>query len=143
MSIVVQELTPSLLADWLAFFDNEAFADSPEWAGCYCHFYHVDDREKEFDTRTPSENRAAAGWLIVSGALREYLAYSGTRPVGWCQAAPRAAIPNLARDASRAPDDDPGVGSIVCFIVAPAYRRQGVAARLLEAACEGLRAQGM
>jgi GNAT superfamily N-acetyltransferase len=41
-------------------------------------------------------------------------------------------------------DDDPSpIGSIVCFVIAPPYRRQGVARRLLAAACDGLREQGL
>ena len=35
------------------------------------------------------------------------------------------------------------VGSIVCFVVAQPFRGQGIARRLLEAACEGFRARGM
>ena len=30
--------------DFLHFFDHErglAFADNPDWAKCYCHYYHV------------------------------------------------------------------------------------------------------
>ena len=35
------------------------------------------------------------------------------------------------------------IGEITCFVVAKAHRRTGVARGLLEAACEGLRAQGL
>ena len=40
------------------------------------------------------------------------------------------------------PDAD-RLGQITCFVVAPAHRRSGVARALLDAACEGLRAQGL
>jgi len=42
--LTVKPLTPALGADFLRFFDHErgaAFADNPEWAKCYCHFYQV------------------------------------------------------------------------------------------------------
>jgi ribosomal protein S18 acetylase RimI-like enzyme len=38
---------------------------------------------------------------------------------------------------------DPKVGAIVCFVVAPDQRRQGIATTLLEAALEHLRKRGM
>lgn len=54
------------------------------------------------------------------------LAYSGRRIVGWCNATARAEF------ASVATGDDEGVASVVCFVVAPPYRRHGVASDLLE-----------
>ncbi len=40
-------------------------------------------------------------------------------------------------------DDLERVGAIVCFVVAQPHRRQGIARRLLDAACEGFRRQGL
>jgi GNAT superfamily N-acetyltransferase len=141
--IVVQRLTPELLDDWLEFFDREAFADNPDWAGCYCYWFHADDDEKDWELRTPQENRAASIALIGEGRLRGYLAYVDGHPVGWCNAAPRLSIRNIANDEALAVDDAYEVGSIVCFVVAPAFRKQGVAATLLEAACAGFRDAGL
>jgi GNAT superfamily N-acetyltransferase len=141
--VVIRQLTPSLLDDWLGFFDHDAFADNPEWSGCYCCFYHADHDQTDWDSRTAEENRAASIGLIGAGRLRGYLAYIGGRPVGWCQAAPRLGIPNIANDTALAASDSDEVGSIVCFIVAPAFRKQGVATRLLDAACAGLREGGL
>jgi GNAT superfamily N-acetyltransferase len=45
-------------------------------------------------------------------------------------------LPRILKDPETPTD---GIGSIFCFVVAAPYRRQGVAARLLEAACEYLR----
>jgi GNAT superfamily N-acetyltransferase len=140
---VVRELTPDLLSDWLAFFDHDAFADHAEWAGCYCHFFHADHTEKDWDARTAEENRAASSALILSGRLRGYLAYLDEKPAGWCQAAPRWLIPNIASDPSLAISDASEVGSIACFVVARPYRGMGVARYLLGAACAGFRAQGL
>lgn len=42
--VTVRALEPSLTGDFLRFFDHErgpAFADNPEWASCYCQFYHT------------------------------------------------------------------------------------------------------
>lgn len=72
--------------------------------------------------------------------MQGYLACSGGSPVGWCNAAPRYLL--------RALDDEPTpdaeqVGAIICFIVEPGHRGCGVARKLLEAACDGLRQQGL
>ena len=53
-----------------------------------------------------------------------------------------------AEDLIHALDDEPTpnsetVGAIVCFLVAPNHRGKGVARLLLDAACAGLREQGM
>jgi GNAT superfamily N-acetyltransferase len=141
--VVVRQLTPSLLDDWLAFFDRDAFVDNPDWAGCYCYWFHADHTEKDWDSRTPEENREASIGLIGTGRLRGYLAYVDGRPAGWCQAAPRSAIPYITNEAEFAVDDAAEVGSIVCFVVATEFRQQGVAARLLEAACAGFKEEGL
>ena len=141
--IVVQRLTPALLDDWLDYFDHDAFADNPDWSGCYCRHFHFDHREKDWSSTTSEENRRASIELIRTGCLRGYLAYAHGRPIGWCQAAPRSEIPKIASDPELAVEDAGEVGSIVCFVVAAAHRRQGVAARLLEAACNGFRAEGL
>jgi len=140
---VVRELTPELLPDWLAFFDHDAFADHPEWAGCYCHFFHADHAEKDWDASTAEENRAASSALIFSGGLRGYLAYLEGKPVGWCQAAPRSLIPNIANDQVPSVHDARQVGSIASFIVAQPARGLGVTKHLLDAACSGFRVQGL
>ena len=36
MNIEIKKLTADLLDDWLYFFDNTAFSDNDNWAGCYC-----------------------------------------------------------------------------------------------------------
>jgi GNAT superfamily N-acetyltransferase len=143
VQIVVCPLDAGRLADWLTFFDNDAFADNPDWSGCYCHWFHADTAAKPWDERTPGENRAASIDLIRKGHLQGYLAYSDGRPVGWCQAAPRCAIPNIANDDDLAVEDADSIGSVVCFLVAEPFRGRGVASALLEASCEGFRAAGL
>jgi GNAT superfamily N-acetyltransferase len=62
--------------------------------------------------------------------------------VGWCHAAPKPELPILAAgDASAATDAK--TGAVVCFVVAPDARRQGVATTLLDAALAYLRERGM
>lgn len=43
-AITVLRLAPERRDDYLRFLDHDrgpAFADNPEWARCYCHYYHV------------------------------------------------------------------------------------------------------
>jgi GNAT superfamily N-acetyltransferase len=133
-AIDVRPLAPSLLADYLAFFDGPAFVDNPHWASCYCFFDHNPDPDA-WDDRRGDQNRADVSDLIRSGRFHGFLAYREGSPVGWCKAAPRLEIPSLAREPEFAVPDAERVGSVVCFVVAPEHRRSGVATALLEAAC--------
>jgi GNAT superfamily N-acetyltransferase len=72
--------------------------------------------------------------------MQGYLAYMEGTPVGWCNAAPRNLLHAL--DDEPTPDSEQ-IGAIICFLVEPSYRGRGVARQLLEAACEGLRKQGL
>lgn len=141
--IRIRTMEPALLPDWLAFFDSEAFIDNPAWSGCYCRFYHADHGQKAWDERTGQENRLASIDLIQTGRLRGHLAYVEAKAIGWCQACPRAWVPNLDSNPDMRVDDVERVGSILCFLVAPAYRRLGVGEKLLAAACRGLAEAGL
>lgn len=137
--ILVRALSPALLQDYLNFFDYDAFADNPRWAGCYCHFNQAAHDEKKWDERGAEENRAAASALIERGELRGYLAYVNDYVVGWCNVNARERFTTFT------PEDFPGGENsalIVCFTVAAQYRNMGVARKLLDAALEGLRRDG-
>jgi ribosomal protein S18 acetylase RimI-like enzyme len=137
-SLDVHAVSPDRLADFLAFFDNEAFADNPKWAFCYCQFAYVDHSKVEWKARKLEQNRKAACQRLRDKAMQGYLAYRQGKPVGWCNAAPRTLLDSFADE----PDPDASrIGQITCFVVAKEHRRSGVAKALLQAACEGLRAQ--
>jgi GNAT superfamily N-acetyltransferase len=128
------------LPDYLHFFDHRAFTDNPRWAGCYCYFPLHDPQTMVWKERGAAQNRQAVAGCVASGEARGWLAYHEGEVVGWCNAGPAALYPMLA--------DEPlpqreTLGVIMCFVVAPAARGQGVARQLLEAACQGLRDQGM
>ena len=138
--VTVRPLAPELLPDFLAFFEGEAFADHPQWRFCWCQFPHVDHAQVAWPRRTGEENRAAACERIAGGRMQGWLAYRDGRVVGWCNAAPHA-LYEAWRDAPQA--DAERLGRIACFVVARPHRRSGVARALLDAACEGLKAQGL
>jgi ribosomal protein S18 acetylase RimI-like enzyme len=141
--LLIHPLSPHRLPDFLTFFDGDAFVDNPHWASCYCHFYLADHRQVPWELRSAEENRAAVSQRIAAGRMQGYLGYLDGRVVAWCHAAPRLAIPNLQEDEQLQVDDLDQVGAIVCFLVAPAYRRAGIAASLLGTACAGLSQQGL
>ena len=87
--VLIRELSPQLLPDYLDYFDHEAFVDHPEWAKCYCYFYFAPHHLKEWSERTAEENRLAVSQLIQNREMRGYLAYKDGRIVGWCNANPR------------------------------------------------------
>jgi GNAT superfamily N-acetyltransferase len=81
------------------------------------------------------KNRRAFRRVVTRGPAPGMLAYEGRRAVGWCAFAPREEYGALARARSLKPVDDRPVWSVTCFFVAPDWRRRGLNAALLEAAC--------
>lgn len=130
----IRPVTPELHDDVMRYFDLVAYADNPAWAKCYC----AEKLDEGFSRRTKQENRALRSDLIRSGRARGLVAQRLGRIVGWCHAAPKSELLNLAGGGR---EDD--VGAIVCFVVAPDSRRQGIATALLRAACDYLRDLGM
>lgn len=136
---IIRPLSPELLADYLHFFDHEAFRDNPGWASCYCHFSFAQHQEKKWQERTAQENRAAVSELTCGGQMEGYLAYVDGKVVAWCNASPRERFTTLPADMSA---EVGRTGAIVCFVVAKPFRGQGIARRLLTAACDGFRDRG-
>jgi GNAT superfamily N-acetyltransferase len=145
----VERLTPRRRDDFLRFFDHErgpAFADNPEWARCYCHFYEV-PAALPWQTFTAGQNRVAMAARIDSGEMEGYLAYAADDVVGWLNAQPRHKLPHCwARlEIDPPPIDVPPAAAavIVCFIVAAPWRRRGVAKALLDAALASFAERGI
>jgi ribosomal protein S18 acetylase RimI-like enzyme len=135
--IVIRKLSPQLMDDYLKFFDTVAFTDNPGWASCYCYFSHAPHQTEDWQTRTGVQNRDAAMDSIQRSRMSGYLAYSGGKPVGWCNANIKTRFSTFENNV------DESIGAIVCFIVGKDYRGQGIATRLLDAACEGFHRDGI
>jgi GNAT superfamily N-acetyltransferase len=80
--------------------------------------------------------------MIDRGEASGVMAYSGGRVAGWCNASPRMSLPLLDQYPEFAAEDPAASGAIVCFVIAPMYRGQGLASKLLEGACAMMRERG-
>ncbi len=128
-AVSVEAVTADRIDDWLAFFDHDAFAGKPEWAGCYCFEPHdYDPANPPTGTHHWTYPRAQMIELLRQGRSHGYLAYVDGRPAGWVNASLRSEYA-LYR---RGDDDDPKVIGVSCFIIAPPYRRHGIADVLLD-----------
>lgn len=138
--ISIRALSAESLADYLAFFDHDAFPPDHRWAGCYCHFPIAPHHLKPWEERSGTENRAAVSRLIRANQMSGYLAYRGDRVVGWCNAAPYTRFTIFGN--KQEPEAEK-MGAVTCFIIAPVMRGQGVARQLLQAALAGFQTQGL
>lgn len=130
MDIETKPLAPELADDFLKFFDETAFSDNPDWAGCYCCFFYI--CSPGWEQRTPAQNREYAKQSISEGRMNGYLAYIDGDVAGWVNAGPRAAYARLGKG-----KEADNVCSVVCFTIAPAFRGKGIATRLLDAVLDG------
>jgi GNAT superfamily N-acetyltransferase len=140
MDLIIQKLTAERIDDYLRFFDKIAFADHPEWGcECFCCFFHAGSKA-EWHERTAAENRELAAKMILAGELRGLLAYVDGVPAGWIHYDCKAALPGLKVFYPEvfSPEDSDKTGAIVCFTIAQGQRGQGIASRLLAAACQDL-----
>jgi ribosomal protein S18 acetylase RimI-like enzyme len=131
--VTIRTITPDQHDAVMHYFDLVAYADNPNWSRCFCMERLVDD----YEGRTRDQNRASRSELIRSAKANGLVAYRLGRVVGWCHAAPKDELRSVPGPA------DPTAGAIVCFVVAPDQRRQGVATQLLDYALEHLRSRGM
>ncbi len=139
--LVVKPLTPDLVESFLAFFDGPAFADNPEWGGCYCRFCFVRHGEEPWDDQDGPANRADTEKRIREGRMGGYLAYADGEVVGWLNAGHGRLYPP-ANIGGPDPDGD-RMGHAMCFVVSPGWRGKGVARTLLEGALQDLKRRGV
>jgi len=162
MELMIRELTPELVGDYLDFFDCRAFPDGSPYYPCYCNAFNLSTdgiramiapaQARGGGTEAIKDAlRASARQMVMDGRIRGYLAYDGDLSVGWCNANDRMSYFRVGEFSTdevpedRPPDDCPGPGfikSVVCFEISPAYRGMGIAGRLLARVCEDAAAQG-
>ena len=143
--ITIKPLSPELFDDYIDFFENRAFSDNPEWAGCYCMHHHrtkdidekIDEMQAEFGGNRAKALKEMAKQLLEKGIISGFFAYENGRVVGFCNADDSKNYYRLYGDI--AANINEKVVSIVCITVDPKCRREGVATKLIGAVCEAAR----
>jgi GNAT superfamily N-acetyltransferase len=106
---------------------------------CWCMAYRRSGSGGLFDAKA---NRAALRALVDASNPPGLIGYRGKVPVGWISLGPREEFARLQRSPIMKPVDDKPVWSIVCFVVPPEHRGQGVARALLDGAIAYARKRG-
>jgi GNAT superfamily N-acetyltransferase len=113
---------------------------NPDAPACWCLSYRLPNHEQR--ELRGAERSARLRRYAEEGAPPGVIAYVDGEPAGWCSVAPRVSHHRLTHSRTIPTLDDLPVWSIVCFVVRPQFRRQGLARRLLEGAVEHARASG-
>ena len=141
MTLRIIPLVPEHRDELIGFFET-AFSDKPEWGGCFCMYPYIDHSTEDFDARPGAQNRAEAAERISQGRMKGYVAVEDGKVAGWVNAGPKGMYRSLVHEPDPHGDHDV-TGRIYCFLVDPQQRGKGIARALLNAACDGLREQGM
>ena len=150
--MIIRPLGPELFDCYLDFFDNRAFTDNSPFSPCYCHIWHIPDREQwERDWKDAEKSgmsfreflRGQAMELLNNGTIRGYFAFDGDTAAGWVNANDKNNYV-LSWIAGGNAERDPvfRVKSVVCFEIAPEYRGRGIASALLGRVCGDAAEQG-
>jgi len=142
MKLLIKPLTPSLIDDFIYYFEKIAFTDNPEWGGCYCYFHHCPGGIQEFEKQTKEENKSAAIESIKTRKLNGFIAYSNGKTVGWCKADLKGNFANLPFKDDENLVENNKIAAVACFLIAPTQRRQGIARKLLQGACSTFNTNG-
>ena len=157
MDLEIQKLSPELCSDYLTYFDQMREEDYEDFTGCYCVWYHwCEQHETERATYEKaggnSFKRELAMRLINEGKLQGYLAYQNGQVIGWVNTNDKESYDRLSRinypelwqieDSLGQSQQKEKVKSIVCYSIAPEFRRQGIAGKLLERVYEDARQEG-
>jgi GNAT superfamily N-acetyltransferase len=144
MALEIVPLSPAHCDEYLAFMDG-AFSDNPAWSGCYCAFYDDPCPTEKWNPAPEAgpEHRAFRAAHVRSGRAHGLLALDAGRIVGALNAGPRAEFGNLRIFAAAVENASEPVGSIMCFVIDPGRRREGVATALLGGAERRFRELGL
>ncbi len=143
--LIFKPLNEESLDDYLTFFDEVAFSDHPDWAGCYCTFNHFGKNELDAFKKTNYDanyTRSKAAEYVKSQLLQGYLAYENEQMIGWISSNKKQKYVRLFSDVDVSTSEDEHIKSIACFVVSPHYRHKGIATALLTHAIEEARKEG-
>jgi GNAT superfamily N-acetyltransferase len=131
LHLTIRPVTPDL---WPAL--ENLFGKAGASNGCWCMYWRLGGTYRD---RPREANKEALRNIVRQGSPPGLLAFDGELPVGWCQLAPRDALPWLDRMRWFQRVDDVPVWAISCFFVRRSHRRQGVMSELVAAAVTAAR----
>lgn len=132
--VTIKALETDDLHGFLDFFDHRAFANDPDWDGCYCQTYLASQPEWDGESDPKPILRQSSCDNINAGRMQGYLAYDDDKVVGWCAAGESKLFNH--------PDAEEKLARVVCFVVDEEFRGQGIADQLLEFAVKDLSVKG-
>lgn len=132
-------LTPETWSDLEALFD---LPGGSIVRGCWCMYYRRTGKVS-VSAKAGPDNKRALCELVEAGTVPGLVGYLDGTPVGWISLGPRGEYPKLARSRIMKPVDDAEVWSVVCTYVARTHRGHGLQHRLLAAALDHARDQGV
>lgn len=135
-------LRPTDAEAFVKYLEALDYQHAPQWSGCFCRFYHTNCSMDAWIARDRNDNRQETLQAIREGLMHGYLAFENDQLIGWLNANAVSAYPRLAKFV------EPYVqtqhpAAMVCFVIHPEYRGQGVASGLLRFAINDLMNQGM
>lgn len=133
--LTFRRLSAESLHDFLDYFDHQAFTENSKWSGCYCQFYLQDPETNTASAADAAGNRQSACDRIEAGEMSGDLAYNDDKVAGWCAAGSSLLYPGL-------PDADEKLARMLCFVIHPSHRGQGVARSLMQHAVNDLATLG-
>jgi GNAT superfamily N-acetyltransferase len=110
--------------------------------GCWCMFYRKSGAGSS-SVAAAAGNKDLLRDLVTQGTTPGLIGYLDDTPVGWISLGPREDYLKLRRSSVMKPVDDAEVWSIVCTYVDKAHRGVGVQHKLLNAAIDFARDNGV
>lgn len=128
--ITIHRVTEDSIDDWLYFFDHDGFAGNPDWASCYCLDPHMPPTAENPEGPW-RERRSIMVERLRNGTTYGYLAYVDNKPAGWVNVSLQSDYGHSQLADSEGSEPASVIG-VSCFVIAPPYRRHGVASALLD-----------
>ena len=119
MEVVIKRMNQTLIPD---FYELHSLANESGW--CFCAAWWVKNWP-EFSANTANQNRSIREALFQRGEHDGYLAYADGVVAGWIQVGIRGRLEKLVAQYDLREDD--GVWAITCMLIAPKYRKRGIA----------------
>ena len=107
---------------------------------CWCDYWYLSNAD--YKAGWGKSNGQTLEGLVKAGSEPGLIATVGGEPAAWVSVAPRRNFDRLNRSRNFAALDDADVWAVNCFVVVPAFRKQGLVTKLAAAAAEFAIARG-